>query len=81
MALLKSFVLFLGKDLSSRSETDLDCIFGKRRTKKLAQVPTVSVLLSVCPHCVSSLGMKMSPQLLTPVLPKPLGPGDEMDSG
>lgn len=26
-----------GKDLSSRSETDLDCIFGKRRNKKLAQ--------------------------------------------
>ncbi|XP_051016651.1 PIN2/TERF1-interacting telomerase inhibitor 1 [Acomys russatus] len=26
-----------GKDLSSRSETDLDCIFGKRKKKKLAQ--------------------------------------------
>lgn len=26
-----------GKDLSSRSETDLDCIFGKRKNKKTAQ--------------------------------------------
>lgn len=26
-----------GKDLSSRSKTDLDCIFGKRKSKKLAQ--------------------------------------------
>lgn len=26
-----------GKDLSSRSETDLDCIFGKRKKKKIAQ--------------------------------------------
>lgn len=60
MVLLKSFVLFLGKDLSSRSETDLDCIFGKRRNKKLAQVPAVVVLLSVCPHSASSLRMKMS---------------------
>lgn len=59
-SLLKSFVLFLGKDLSSRSETDLDCIFGKRRNKKLAQVPAVGVLLSVWPHSVFSLGMKTS---------------------
>lgn len=48
-SLLKSFVWFLGKDLSSRSETDLDCIFGKRRNKKLAQVPAVGVLLSMWP--------------------------------
>ncbi|KAL6064639.1 hypothetical protein STEG23_030336, partial [Scotinomys teguina] len=27
-----------GKDLSSRSETDLDCIFGKRKSKKTAQI-------------------------------------------
>nr|XP_038949258.1 PIN2/TERF1-interacting telomerase inhibitor 1 isoform X3 [Rattus norvegicus] len=33
-----------GKDLSSRSETDLDCIFGKRRNKKLAQI-SVDVLV------------------------------------
>ncbi|KAL1781249.1 PIN2/TERF1-interacting telomerase inhibitor 1 isoform X1 [Sigmodon hispidus] len=26
-----------GKDLSSRSETDLDCVFGKRKNKKSAQ--------------------------------------------
>lgn len=31
-------VVFLGKDLSSRSKTDLDCIFGKRQSKKTPEV-------------------------------------------
>lgn len=34
------FIFYLGKDLSSRSETDLNCIFGKRAksAKDLEQV-------------------------------------------
>ena len=42
--------VFLGKDLSSRSQTDLDCIFGKRQKR----TPEVLNHLRLI-HCVSTL--------------------------
>ena len=42
--------VFLGKDLSSRSQTDLDCIFGKRQ-KRTPEV--LNHLWLIC--CVSTL--------------------------
>ncbi|KAG8506294.1 PIN2/TERF1-interacting telomerase inhibitor 1 [Galemys pyrenaicus] len=38
MKFTKASSCFLGKDLSSRSKTDLDCIFGKRQNKKTPEV-------------------------------------------
>ncbi|KAB1256048.1 PIN2/TERF1-interacting telomerase inhibitor 1 [Camelus dromedarius] len=47
----KHHVVSLGKDLSSRSKTDLDCIFGKRQSKKTTEVLSHTRL--IC--CVSTL--------------------------
>lgn len=44
-------IVFLGKDLSSRSKTDLDCIFGKRQSKKTPEVLSHAYLIIyVCFH-------------------------------
>lgn len=36
-----------GKDLSSRSEQDLDCIFGKRKSKSESNTPLTQSAVSI----------------------------------